>query len=227
MIERARRGRRAEHRFHCRIDQKRGRNVPRTQAENPNDRPARRNPTEWASVTKPLVQGLLETNEQFVLRCVSASKTALSHEELLVRWYLKGTVVPDKADRHHLVYAPIDVEADARELLAQLLRSDVPINRDIRDALAILIDPNQGPEPHAEREFRFAFRSRKRPNKIRDLQICDHIANCINRGIMVKIAVDDVMQKYKLGRRKVLGIWGEYKDTYEKLGWVKRKRKSR
>jgi hypothetical protein len=127
----------------------------------------------------------------------------------------------------------LDDEREARRALVRLLRSEAPLERDVRDALAALFDPDNevripitgiiagecrlldGFTPN-DRKLAFQFRSRKRrPDHVRNTAIAQHVHDGIASGLIAEKAWAATAEKFGLSDEAVKRIWGGFRTARE------------
>jgi hypothetical protein len=138
--------------------------------------------------------------------------------DTLKRWtiiseaLLEGFWIQDKAGAPVHQYYRVDDERLARRVLADLLYSKEPIPREVRDALARLIDPDPHPWAAPERTLEFRFRSRgNRRNFARRLHIGREVYDFVKQGVKTESAIADVRKRHSLSRAEVFKHWASYK----------------
>ena len=110
---------------------------------------------------------------------------------------LDGIVETDRRGRLRLRYLEegSSGELNARVALSKLLRSDKGLNRQLRDFLAELFDPN--PPARQQRKLIFAFR---RPGKKTDpyanVHVFVEVATAVKSGSTAAAAIADTAQQY-------------------------------
>jgi hypothetical protein len=126
----------------------------------------------------------------------------------------------------------LDDEREARQALVRLLRSEAPLDRDVRDALAALFDPDNelritGVIPGEcqlmdwytpnDRKLTFQFRSRKRRrDPVRNSAIAQHVHDGIASGLTAEKAWADTAAKYGLSDDVVKRIWSGFRWARER-----------
>lgn len=127
----------------------------------------------------------------------------------------------------------LDDERKARRALVRLLRSDAPLARDVRDALAALFDPDNelripmtgvipgecqlpsGFTPN-DRKLAFQFRSRqRRPDHVRNTAIAQHVHDGIASGLTEEKAAGTTAEKFGLSVDAVKRIWSGFRTARE------------
>jgi len=127
----------------------------------------------------------------------------------------------------------LDDEREARRALVRLLRSDAPLDRDVRDGLAVLFDPDNelriaitgviagegqllgGFTPN-DRKLTFQFRSRKRrPDHVRNTAIAQHVHDGIASGLTDEKAWAATAQKFGLPDDAVKRLWDGFRVARE------------
>jgi len=127
----------------------------------------------------------------------------------------------------------LDDEREARRALVRLLRGDAPLDRDVRDGLAALFDPDNelriaitgvipgegqllgGFTPN-DRKLTFQFRGRKRrPDHVRNTAIAQHVHDGIASGLTDKIASAATAEKFGISDDAVKRIWRAFRAARE------------
>lgn len=187
-----------------------------------------RAPDEWAdeSPVAPDIPPSLppkEIQKRMALRAreLEAYANKLNPERLLVMTYLTGLSASTSTGIHRTIYLKGENEALGRELLASLLRSKAAIPREIRRALADLIEPTGEGSTASEREFDWKYRKKgKRRRPIWDFQVCEEIAKHLNAGKQQKVAIDEAMRKFGIKRSEALRLWVDNRDAMIMAGML-------
>jgi hypothetical protein len=127
----------------------------------------------------------------------------------------------------------LDDEREARRALVRLLRSDTPLDRDVRDGLAALFDPDNelriaitgvipgegqllgGFTPN-DRKLTFQFRSRKRrPDHVRNSAIAQQVHDGIASGLTAEKALAATAEKFGVSDDAVKRIWRAFRAARE------------
>lgn len=188
-----------------------------------------RAPDVWANKAPThCTDGMDLSEEQFAKALLNYEEGLRSHddkfnpEKYYVLSYLAGGLTSDQAAYKY--FGPIN-EMLGRILLVELLKSDTPIPRDVRRALATLISPNRNGSQESEREFAIRFRKKgNRQNLHREVQVCEVIAATLRKGKQLKVAVLDAMKEHSLGRSEVLKIWQLHRGAYLQMGMIVERR---
>jgi hypothetical protein len=105
-------------------------------------------------------------------------------------------------------------EALARKALARLLRSDVPLDRQLRGQLADLFDP----PPSAQRTIVFEFLRRgKFVDVVRNTQIAEHIRARRIAGETFDSAIESAVVKFSVSEDLAKKIWSKYRGAFGKI----------
>ena len=108
------------------------------------------------------------------------------------------------------------MELEARTAIARLLRSEGPLDRQLRDSLARLFDPN--PPAWEQRKITIVGR---RPgaltDHIRNTQIAYYIWDQVERGKRVKAAVESAAEEFAISADRVTQIWSRYRPQLETI----------
>jgi len=141
---------------------------------------------------------------------------AMSDSDLQsVRALLDGYVEEDLQGRRRTKYLkPGDPdELDARRALARLLRSSAPLERQLRDSLAGLVDPD--PPESEQRKIEIVFQARGRyRDHVRNTQIAYHVWGEVSAGRKVVAAINSAVEKFEVSEELVKQIWGRYRRVY-------------
>lgn len=117
-----------------------------------------------------------------------------------------------------IAYVATSQEKEARQYLAEMLRSGKPLDRHISNSLADLFDikPQNDMEP---RTLVFKFRSRgKRQNQWIKTRIASHVFELENNGDKVESAISSAMAEFGISRSEVNRIRKQYRPVYVALG---------
>jgi hypothetical protein len=106
-------------------------------------------------------------------------------------WYARRFLAPDS-----------DREREARTAFARLLRSDVPLNEELRYILADLFYPRDGPAHERQLVFKNRFPG-KSPEWQRDIQIAGHVFYQVKDGTKVDVAIQDAMERFGVQRDRL------------------------
>ena len=101
-------------------------------------------------------------------------------------------------------------ESDARRAMARLLRSKDPLERQLRDSLAALFDPD--PSGLEQRKIKIVFQGRgNRRDHVRDTQIAEHVWEKVRAGAKVTAAIESAAEVFGVEVETITKIWGRYK----------------
>jgi hypothetical protein len=108
-------------------------------------------------------------------------------------------------------------ESDARRAMARLLRSKDPLERQLRDSLAGLFDPDHAPAWKCEhRKIKIVGQGRgNRRNHVRDTQIAEHVWEKVRAGAKVIAATESAAEVFGRDLETIKKIWGKYKPLLE------------
>jgi hypothetical protein len=99
-------------------------------------------------------------------------------------------------------------ELEAREALVRALRSDRPIDRSLREALANVFDPRpafQGRKLYAQLKLEKANGA-----STERIALAHEVWAAYRSGGKIETIADDISKKYSVSRRTVLTAWTEY-----------------
>lgn len=133
----------------------------------------------------------------------------------LARALLDGYVDEDRRGRRRSKYFKRGSreELDARRAMARLLRSKNPLERQLRDSLAGLFDPD--PPESEPRKIEIVFQGRgKHRDHVRNTQIAYHVWDHLNAGGNVAAAITSAVEKFEVSEELVKQIWGRYRRVY-------------
>jgi hypothetical protein len=107
-------------------------------------------------------------------------------------------------------------ELNARRAMARLLRSKIPLERQLRDTLAGLFDSDHAPEWKCEqRKIDIVFQGRgRRRDYVRNSQIAYHVWGETSAGSNVTAAINSAIEKFEVSEEFVKQIWGRYRRKY-------------
>lgn len=144
----------------------------------------------------------------------------ISPPKLIISAYLGGIVATDEKGVDEHKYCGKAVELVGRYFLAQLLKSDAPIPREIRCELAWLFDPFEADAPqHCEREIVVKYRRKGgQKNQLLKLQIKNFFEIDLPASGKVEATTVSAMAKFGLSRSSVLAIWKKVKPPQSKRG---------
>lgn len=130
--------------------------------------------------------------------------------------WLQGYIELDNVGLSKVQYLKGDGDKEARKLLADAIRTRMPMRQSMLDAFANLIDPTPESVSGEERILVFKFRSRgKRRNNLRTSNIYFFMEELVVRGDKVESAVAAAMEQFKLSRAEVYKIWSTHKKIDE------------
>ena len=132
-----------------------------------------------------------------------------------VRALLDGYVEEDHRGRRRSKYFKRGSrdELDARRAIARLLRSNGPLDRQLRTNLANLFDPD--PPESEQRKIEIAFQARGRyRDHVRNTQIAYHVWGEVSAGRKVVAAINSAVEKFEVSEELVKQIWGRYRRVY-------------
>jgi hypothetical protein len=107
-------------------------------------------------------------------------------------------------------------EQDARRAISRLLRSNAPLDRQLRTVLAGLFDPD--PPPWEQRIIRLVKRGRGRLiDHVVLTQIAEYIWNERENGKRVTDAINDAADEFALSDEMIRKIWKRYRPLLERI----------
>jgi hypothetical protein len=144
--------------------------------------------------------------------------------------YLGGYLVYDKRGVPRKRYYPErSKDSDyCRQALARVLRSERPLDRQLRDMLADMFEPGERREsPWGSRKLKAGFRN---PVKPRDANANTHMARFVWRraaeGVGVEGAIQEAVDTFEVTRERMYDLWRVYKPLFEAIeGPMRRKGK--
>jgi hypothetical protein len=144
--------------------------------------------------------------------------------------YLGGYLTFDKRGipRHRYYPERSDDSNYCRAALARVLRSDRPVDRQLRDMLADLFEPIEPlKSPWGSRKLTAGFRN---PVKPRDATANTHMAwfvwKRVSGRVGVEGAIQEAMNTFKVTRERMYDLWKVYKPLFEAIeGPIRRKGK--
>jgi len=140
----------------------------------------------------------------------------MSQSDLQLAWaLLDGYVDQDHRGRRHSKYFKRGSrdELDARRAIARLLRSKNPLERQLRDSLAALFDPD--PPEWEQRKIEIVFQGRGKPrDHVRNTQIAYHVWDQLDAGGKVAAAITSAAEEFEVSEEFVKQIWGRYRRVY-------------
>jgi hypothetical protein len=144
--------------------------------------------------------------------------------------YLGGYLAFDKRGVPRKRYNPEGSEASdyCRAALARVLRNNRPLDRQLRDMLADMFEPEERREsPWGSRKLKAGFRN---PVKPRDGNANTHMAWFVWKrargGVGVEGAIQEAMDTFDVTRERMYDLWRVYKPLFEAIeGPMRRKGK--
>jgi hypothetical protein len=138
-----------------------------------------------------------------MLRRIMRMDYHAAHEALmLARALLGGYIDHDARGLPHRKYLAGLEETRARSALAGILRSENPLDPDLRDKLAALFDP--APDTHlaSEREIIFRHRGKGQRRDIdRTSAIALHVWDAVRKGSRVNAAIRSAAVRFAIDER--------------------------
>ena len=146
-------------------------------------------------------------------------KGAVDHQqERLINALLRGFLENHESYTEQYWEDKCPDENRGREALAELLRSERPLTRDLRDTLAVLFDPKENQYPGGERRLLFKLRRvGNRKETILHSSVAQHIYDAAKCGGGVKAGIDSAIDEFGLQERNVWLIWKRYRPTMESV----------
>jgi hypothetical protein len=146
------------------------------------------------------------------------------------RAYLGGYLETDKRGipRHRYYPERSDDSDYCRAALARVLRSDRPVDRQLRDMLADLFEPIETlKSPWGSRKLTAGFRNAVKP---RDTHANTHMAWFVwkraSEGVGVEGAIREAVDTFDVTRERMYDLWKAYKPRFEAIeGPIRGKRK--
>jgi hypothetical protein len=124
-----------------------------------------------------------------------------------------------KADRHKWLHQKYlkersAAERDARRAMATLLRSNRPLDRQLRASLADLFDPD---DPLGEKRCIKICRRHggRQVDQLSKTQIASEVAANVKRRAGVTRAIQNVAEDFSLSDERVKQIWREYRWAFQ------------
>jgi hypothetical protein len=109
-----------------------------------------------------------------------------------------------------------DEERSARQALARVLRGSDPLERQLRDSLAGLFDPD--PPAWEQRKIRIVSRRQGgKTDHVRNTQIAEYIWFEVKGGERVTAAIEGAAEKFAISADMTTKIWGGYRPLMEQL----------
>ena len=146
---------------------------------------------------------------------VPPSVYAMPGSDLQLAWMLLGGYVDvDHRGRRRSRYLKegSQEEVDARRAIARLLRSNGPLDRQLRTALAGLFDPDPAWE---QRKITIGSRRRgRRVDYISNTQIAYHVWGEVMAGRKVVAAINSAVEKFGVSEELVKQICGRYRRVH-------------
>jgi hypothetical protein len=137
------------------------------------------------------------------------------------RVYLGGYLTFDKRGVPRKRYDPEESEASdyCRAALARVLRSDRPLDRQLRDMLADMFEPQEDPyRPFSSRELIAKSRSKHRRE---DVFANNHITRFMwercPADFSPEKAVKEAMDNFDISRVYAYRLWARHKKIYEAI----------
>lgn len=104
-------------------------------------------------------------------------------------------------------------ENRARVALANLLRSQEPLDRHLRVQLAALVSPQGAEVGIVKRKIAFKYVKTGHPrDDYRNSEIVKYIYDLAATGKSINKAEEHAAEKYELGIRRTKELWAEYRD---------------
>jgi hypothetical protein len=133
----------------------------------------------------------------------------------LAKALLDGMIVDRPNDRIGIEYlkARTPEEQQARQALANLLRSPGELDPQLRESLASLFDP--APPPRQQRKLAFKFRRRgSYTDHFANAQIFIEVNDAIRKGAKTAHAIISVAGQHSLSEELVKRIWSQHRREY-------------
>jgi hypothetical protein len=155
-------------------------------------------------------------SETAKLQSATALLAAMSDEERprLARSLLIGFLNEDQQGRRRTGYLSKGSceELAARLVMAELLRSNSPLDRELRAHLADLFNPWSS----QERKIEIVFKRRGgRRDYVRNTQIACHVYDKVAAGGNVAAGINSAVEKFGVSEELVKKIWGRYRRQLE------------
>lgn len=135
----------------------------------------------------------------------------MSNSDLQLAWTLLNGFVDEVRQRPETQYLVKGCaeEVEARRTIARLLRSNYPLDRQLREHLADLFDPDLRWE---QRTIEFVFRRQGKPtDHIRNTRIASHVWGQIKRGVPATKAIKNAASKFAQSEAAIKKIWNIYR----------------
>ena len=157
-------------------------------------------------------------SETAKLQSATALLAAMSDEERprLAGKLLIGSAPEDQQGRRRTGYLSKGSceELAARLVMAELLRSNSPLDRELRTHLANLFDPWS----LQERKIEIVFKRRGgRRDHTRNSQIAYHVYHQVAAGGNVTAGINSAVEKFGVSEELVKKIWGRYRPLLERV----------
>jgi hypothetical protein len=141
----------------------------------------------------------------------------LTHDQQLVIHLLCGRIVRSKGQVPRTVYLKdgSPEEREARQALARMLRTTLPLDLGVRFLLADMTDPDR---EEASRRIRFENRRKGKPsNAAAEKEVAEFIWSKIQAGEKTESAIKSVMEEFGLRRSRALEIWSHWQPILKRL----------
>jgi hypothetical protein len=135
----------------------------------------------------------------------------------LARDLLAGFVEEGRQGRRRTRYLDKGsaMELEARTAIARLLRSNAPLDKQVREHLANLFDPTAAWQ---QRKIEFVSRRQGRhTDHVRNTQIASHVWDEVKAGGRVTAAVASAAKKLAISDDMAMRIWGRYRPLMERI----------
>jgi len=151
---------------------------------------------------------------------VPSSVRAMPGSDLqLARMLLGGYTHQNRRGRRRSRYLKegSQQEVDARRAIARLLRSNGPLDRQLRTNLADLFEPSL-PPAWEQRKITIGSRRRgRRVDHISNTQIAEHVWEQVGAGAKVTAAIESAADEFGVEPETITKIWGKYKRLLEAI----------
>jgi hypothetical protein len=138
----------------------------------------------------------------------------MSYSDLQLAWILLAGEVENLQGKRRKLNEGTPMELEARAAIARLLRSEGPLDRQLRDRLADLFDP----DPPGWEQRKIKFKGRRKGGMTdfeRNTKIADYIWAEVERGGQVTTAIESAAEKFALSDDSVEKIWARYRPLME------------
>jgi hypothetical protein len=109
-------------------------------------------------------------------------------------------------------------ENRGREALVELLQSERPLTRDLRNTLAALLHPRENHYPGGERRIKCEDRHPgNRPKTILHSMVAQHVYDAMKSGASVGDGIKGAREKFRLEDRMINRIWSRYRPHLEDM----------